>query len=176
MLLEIPRRKNLHYRNLALSTVAVAVIAFTVWNRIRAGNSDEFFNLIMVFFVLLNIGIVINAIRQILKKTPALVINDEGIIDNTSPANMGLIKWGEITFCEVKKYRGSMQLLITITDNQRAIVRANRFNTAMIQKSMKDTGAAIVINCDTLQYNRQVLADAILDKIGRPRIDQHLIM
>lgn len=105
-----------------------------------------------------------------------MVFTDEGIIENISPANMPLIPWETITDCEARRYRSYPQLLISITDNQLALANAHWFNKMLIKKTIKDTGAAIIINCDMVEYDREQLVDIIMEKIGKPRIDRHLVL
>lgn len=125
--------------------------------------------------MVVNIAIIVNSLKQITKTTPALVLTEEGIVDNISPANMGLIKWSEVLSCEVRKYRGYPQLLITLADNSRALIYTNRINEALIKKTISDTGAGIIINCEHLDYNRQLLVETIQKKIGRTLLDEHLV-
>lgn len=88
---------------------------------------------------------------------------------------MPIIPWDIITECEVRRYHGYPQLLITITDNQLALEHARFYNKLLIKRTIKNTGAAIIINCEMLDFDREQLVDIIMEKIGKPRIDRHLV-
>ena len=47
--------------------------------------------------------IFIYSLKKLCSNEPVLVVNDQGIVDNASPASVGLIKWSEIT--ELQTYR-----------------------------------------------------------------------
>ncbi len=175
MSIAIPRRNFLHYRNFLLSLAAVTYITLKTWNNWQTGNVLSPLAIILLLFLVPNVYIVLNSIRQALKRSPAMLLTDEGIIENISPANIPLIPWATITDCEVRRYRGYPQLLISITDNQQALTNTHFLNKMLIKKTIKDTGAAIIINCDMVDFDREQLLDIIMDKIGKPRLERHLI-
>lgn len=175
MHLEIPARNFLHYRNLVLSSAAVLYIGLKSWNNWQAGNVLTPLAIILLLFLLPNTYIIFNSIRQLLKRSPAMVLTDEGIKERVSPSNMPIIPWNIIAECEVRRYRGYPHLLITTTDNQQALTNARFYNKLLIKKAIKDTGAAIFVNCDMVDYDREQLVDIIMEKIGKPRIDRHLV-
>lgn len=175
MHLEIPARNFLHYRNLVLSSAAVLYIGLKSWNNWQTGIVLTPLAIILLLFLVPNTYIIFNSIRQLLKRSPAMVMTDEGIKERVSPSNMPIIPWSIITECEVRRYHGYPQLLITITDNQLALQHARFYNKLLIKRTIKNTGAAIIINCDMLDFDREQLVDIIMEKIGKPRIDRHLV-
>jgi len=175
MQIEVPRRKVMAYRNLFFSTAAVAYILFYTYNQLQASTFGDWYSIVLVVFLVINTIVIYNALTQIAKRTPALIINDEGVIDNASIAKMGLIKWEEIADCELKKYRGYLHLLLVLHDNQRALIYASNFNEAIIKIAIKEVGAGVFINCDTLDYDRRMLVEAIQQKLGKVHLEHHLV-
>ena len=175
MELQVKRRKFLYYRNLGLSSVAVVVIAIST---IRDLETDTFGGWLSILFVILgfiNVLVVIKAIKEIAKTSDALIINDEGIVDNISPANMGLIKWEEISDCELVRFNSVLNLAIFLHDKQKALVYAAPLNEGLIKKAINKIGTGVFINTDVIDYNRIMLKDAILARLGKVRLDEHLI-
>jgi hypothetical protein len=175
MALKIPRRKFLHYRNLLLSSAAVLYLALKLWNRWHTTPMYDWYNVILLLFFFVNVAIIANSIRQLFRASPALLITDEGMVDYISPAKMGLIPWSNVTDAEIRQYRGYPHLLVSITNNQQAIDSAHFINKFLIKQTIKKTGAAIIINCAMLDYDREQLLDEIMDKLGKPMFDRHLI-
>jgi hypothetical protein len=175
MALKIPRRKFLHYRNLLLSSAAVLYLALKLWNRWQATPMYDWYNVILLLFFFVNVAVIAYSIRQLFRTSPALLITDEGMVDYISPAKMGLIPWANITDAEIRQYRGYPHLLVTIINNQQAIDSAHFINKFLIKQTIKKTGAAIIVNCAMLDYDREQLLDEIMDKLGKPLFDRHLI-
>jgi hypothetical protein len=175
MTLKIPRRKFLHYRNLLLSSVAVIYLVIKLWNRWTTNPVHDWYNLILLAFFFVNVAVVANSIRQLFRTSPALLITNEGMVDYISPARMALIPWSNVTDAEIRQYRGYPHLLVSITNNQQAIDSARLINRYLIKQTIKKTGAAIIVNCEMLDYDREQLLEEIMDKLGKPMLDRHLI-
>ena len=175
MALKIPRRNFLHYRNLLLSSAAVLYIGLKLYSRWYTILLYDWYGVILLLFFVVNMVVVANSIRQLFKTSPALLITDEGMVDYISPARMGLIPWANVTHAEIRQYRGYPHLLVSITSNQQALNSARLINRYLIKQTIKKTGAAIIINCAMLDYDREQLLDEIMDKLGKPMFDRHLI-
>ncbi len=175
MALKIPRRNFLHYRNLLLSSAALLYLGLKLYSRWYAIPLYDWYSLLLLLFFVVNMVVVANSIRQLFKTSPALLITDEGLVDYISPARMGLIPWADVTDAELKQYRGYPHLLVTITNNQQAIDSAHFINKFLIKQTIKKTGAAIIVNCAMLDFDREQLLDEIMDELGKPMFDRHLI-
>lgn len=175
MEITIPRRKFLHYRNLLLSSAAVLYLGLKLFNRWHTAPMYDWYNVFLLLFLVVNVIIIANSIRQLFKTGPALLVTDEGLIDYISPARMGLIPWADVTDAEIRRYRGYPHLLVSITNNQQAIANAHFINKMLIKQTIKKTGAAVPVNCAMLDFDREELLDEIMDKLGKPRLDRHLI-
>ncbi len=174
MEISVKRRKFLYYRNVLFSGAASAYIAFNTYHRLHT-NTFGLLDAALAVFLVINCLVVISAVKEIRKKTYALVINDEGITDNVSPANMGLIPWEAVADCELRKYRGYIQLLLVLHQPDLALAKANMFNRPIIKRAITQVGTGVFINTDVLDYNRELLRDAILQRLGKVHLEQHLV-
>lgn len=175
MSIVIARRKTLFYRNIVLSGIATAVILWTFLDRLKVVNDLGFFEFFLIGILVFNFYIVVNSIKHALRKTPALLLSDEGITDNVSLLVVGLIVWDDIADCELKKYNGSQHLLIKLTENHKPFDLNGQYKENIAKSILKSTGAHIAINCEIIEYNRLILQETILKRIGRVNIDHHFI-
>lgn len=114
-----------------------------------------FSSLVLLFFF--------NALRQMLNRKPALVIDESGLTDNISLANAKFIAWNNIRKCELKKYMRRDHLLIFMRD----LSTLDLSRKKMMQIFERDLGTPVALPLDAMKVNKDELA-----KIVEIAIDQ----
>ncbi len=103
-------------------------------------------------------------LKKLGDKKPGLIINDKGIIDNSSAVATGQILWSDISTIEVAEIY-KQKFLMLIVDNPEFYI--SRQTKAVKRKAMqinfKSFGSPISIAANGLQYNFEELKN-ILDK------------
>jgi|SRR5690625_3432476 len=99
------------------------------------------------------IGIVF-IVRKLFDNKPGLIIDQDGITNNTNVANMGLIEWADIAGIE-KKQVMSTEFLILHTDNPQKYI--NRTKNVVAKQAMnmnfKTYGSPISITSNSLKID-----------------------
>jgi hypothetical protein len=70
---------------------------------------------------------------KMLSKKCALLINDEGILDNTTASSFGLIKWENITGFKIEEMMSRKYLVIHVNNGKEMIEKSK----GMVRKTMK---------------------------------------
>lgn len=70
---------------------------------------------------------------KMLSKKCALLINDEGILDNTTASSFGLIKWENITGFKIEEMMSRKYLVIQVNNGEEMIEKSK----GMLRKTMK---------------------------------------
>lgn len=107
------------------------------------------------------------ASRKLFDKKPGLVLNEQGIYDNTSAFKFGLIPWSDISAI----YESSMQasiaskqhfVTIGLTDPDKYILRESNFlKKRLLQINARSYGSPIHISTNGLKTNHQELLQLI---------------
>jgi hypothetical protein len=143
---------------------ALAFVAIGIWfltldaEAIRAGRSFRlFFNspafayglgvLSIVFFG----GVGVFIVKKFFDKTPGLVLNSSGIIDNASVASPGFIPWSEITGIDIFEMNGQKMLIVMLTDPQKYAELGNFLIRKLNAANAKMSGSPIYISANTLK-------------------------
>ncbi len=169
------RKKHLLYVQ-GIGLLAYALLGYILYYFEYLKMDGNLFDLFFLGLIVMHLLLGLRSIILIFKTTPAMVVNDQGVTDNISFVNAGLIKWEDISDCELKKYNGVKYMLITLTENHKPLVFKSRIKEGVAKLTLKNTGAHIAINCDLILYDRQLLMDTILTKLGKPNLDRHLLM
>lgn len=142
---------------------ALAFVGIGFWiltldaEAIRAGRSFRlFFNspafayslgvLSIVFFG----GLGVFLVKKLFDKSPGLILNSEGIIDNASVASPGFIPWSEITGIDIFEISGQKMLIVMLTDPQKYAERGNFLIRKLNSANAKMSGSPIYISSNTL--------------------------
>ncbi len=94
-----------------------------------------------------------------------LVINDEGIIDNTASTELGLIRWDEMTTVKVETFMMNTKVLLVYVKDPRAVLdRVKGKKGRYVRNNMKVQGTMVAITAKTLVYNFDDLVKTVKDK------------
>ena len=93
-------------------------------------------------------------IKKLFDKKAGLIINSDGIIDNSNGLSVGLIEWSDILEIRVKRVLTNKFLLIDIADPEKYIGKAKSGMKARgMRSNMKMYGTPLSIISNTLKYN-----------------------
>ncbi len=157
---------------------SIAFVAIGFWFVIKQPTSDSTVlgNPTLVFIVglasILFFGLCgILIAKKLTENTPGLVINDEGITDNSSGASAGLILWKDII--EIRKIAVLNQsfLMIIVKNPEEYINR----QTGLIKRRLmginyKTYGSPINISPNGLKCNFDQLGETIINEFNSKKI------
>lgn len=111
----------------------------------------------------------IRSIRILINSQAALVINEAGIIDNSSLAQAGLIRWEEISSASLSKIGGRKHLVIHTNEPAALLRNSLKGNSRMAKYMMEKEGSAVFLNSMDVKIDMDELKNkiqVILDKRG----------
>lgn len=107
-------------------------------------------SLCMSFFVVTGVY----ALRKIFDKKAGLIIDSNGITDNSNGASVGLIEWQDIADVEIKHVTSTKFILINVVNPEKYIKKAkSKMKAKLMRSNMKLVGTPIAITSSTLKYD-----------------------
>ncbi|MEF9477790.1 hypothetical protein OWR28_08830 [Chryseobacterium sp. 1B4] len=91
-----------------------------------------------------------------------LVINEKGIIDNSSYVSVGMILWDDITSIKSISVVSTKFLIINVKDPNKYINNQNTTKQKLLRRTLKTYGTPISISSNTLAFNFDELESTIL--------------
>lgn len=128
---------------------------------------------IVVGFCLLFFGATgVYLITKYFDKKPGLIINQNGVVDNSNATSIGLVKWGDITGVEIKHVASTKFILINLKNPEAYISKANSKIKAKLMKSnMRLCGTPIAITSNSLIYNFNDLEQLLQTEFAKHKIN-----
>jgi len=112
--------------------------------------------------------IAIYASWKIRDKRAGLIIDENGIFDNSNSVSIGLIKWADITEIRTEEVSSSKFLLIYVSNPEVYLNKATGFRKKVMRLNYKMYGTPLSITSNTLKYNfstlEQLLNDGLIAK------------
>lgn len=167
--IEIPLSKNKLYVMLVGSLLFVALGIWMIISRHQYDNA-AFPNPVIILIVgivsILFFGyIAFFLIKKLPNTTPGLIINSDGIVDNSSSVAAGLVLWSDIQEIKTTAVM-SQQFLMIIVKNPEEYV--NRQEGVVKRKAMqmnyKSYGSPVSISANTLNTDFDELYKTVQDK------------
>jgi hypothetical protein len=103
---------------------------------------------------------------------PGLIIDQNGITDNSNMSSVGLIDWADITNINVGQVKSTKYLLIKNKNSQKYISRANKLNAMLLQANFKMYGTPISITSNSLKCDFEKLENLIRDKWNEYKMEK----
>ena len=101
-------------------------------------------------------------IKKLLDRKAGLIIDENGITDNSNASSIGLIKWEDISGIKTKQILSAKFLLIEVKNPKEYIERTNnRMKTKLMQANMDSYGTPLSITSNTLKYDFEQLEKLI---------------
>ncbi len=142
-----------------------AFVAICVWIFLsRDGPGNDPFNKLVAVVGILFFGLAgLFGAWKLFDKQPGLIIDAEGIVDNSSATAAGRISWAEITGFGISEVSGQKFLTIMVTSPEKYISGKGRVRAWLSSMSMKMTGSPINISANSLKTNFDGLLNLLAD-------------
>ena len=112
-------------------------------------------------------------IRKMGDKRPGLIVDEQGIYDNTSGTSIGLIRWEDITEIETKDISSTKVLLIHVSNPDAYLDKVSGFKRKAMQMNYNMYGTPLSITANTLKYKfnalEQLLQEGLSSKANNGR-------
>ena len=105
--------------------------------------------------------------QKIFDNKPGLILDSEGLIDNSSGVSAGRVRWDEITRIGVTRVGRQRFLTITVLDPQKYVERGNAFQQKLSAINLKQYGSPVQISSGTLKMGFEELAQMLVDYYER---------
>lgn len=106
--------------------------------------------------------------KKLFDKKVGLIIDSNGITDNSNASSVGLIEWNDITDIITKQVMSTKFLLINVTNPEKYIGKAkSRMKAKLMRSNMKMYGTPLSITTNTLKYDFGKLEQLILTEFKR---------
>jgi hypothetical protein len=107
--------------------------------------------------------------KKMFENNVGLLIDDNGIIDNTNASSIGLIKWSDITEIKTEQVMSTKFLLIYTKDPNGILAKVTGIKRKLMVGNLKMYGTPISITSNTLKYNFNDLEKLLKDRLNKQR-------
>jgi hypothetical protein len=107
---------------------------------------DEFLFAMSLTIVVIFLALLIFLFSKIVKKTPGVIINEEGIHEQISAFGVGIIRWNEMSGFGIKKQIGVPFIVIYLKDQHLFIDRFSGLKKATIEKNSESFVTPVAIS------------------------------
>lgn len=95
----------------------------------------------------------IYGIKKLFDKKVGLIIDVNGITDNSNASSVGLIDWNDIVEIKTQQVMSTRFLLIFIDNQDKYLDRVNGLKRKLMQGNLKMYGTPLSITSNTLKYD-----------------------
>ncbi len=144
----------------------VCTIAFIgiIIKSFSMGIGDAAFALLLgVPLIALFVGMLRFGLKNLPQNSPALLVNEDGIVINTQPFSPGFIHWQEIARVRVEYYGMYRAICIDLKDQKAYLTRFNLLHRSFLA-SMKTTWKTPVVISSIMLSSSDMQVSAILDE------------
>ncbi len=104
----------------------------------------------------------IYGVKKLFDKKPGLIIDQNGITDNSNASSIELIEWKNITNIQTGQVMSTKFLLIKVKNLEEYIEKSkNGLKTKLMKANLRTYGTPITITSNTLKYNFNQLKNLI---------------
>lgn len=100
-------------------------------------------------------------------RRPGLVLDEAGLIDNSSGISAGRILWSDVKGFDVKAVKKQRFLTIEVHDPNKYVERASFWMRPWVRLNAKYFGSPVQISSNALKIDFDTLVQAITDAHGR---------
>lgn len=172
--IEIPLSKK------KIALLALGSIAFVIGGTWIATNPESFIPSIfeitdpeliriigiagIIFFALTGIY----GVYKLFDKKVGLIIDSNGIIDNSNASSIGLIEWRDISEIRTKQVVSTKFILIDVINPEKYLAKAkNRLQANLMKANMNVYKTPLSITSNTLKYNFEELEKLVQIELER---------
>jgi hypothetical protein len=171
--IKLSRVKIIFFTVCSLAFVAVGILMWT-----SSGTEARYMEIFMRIICLLDFGFFglcgMYGLLKLFDKKPGLIINDDGIFDNSSAFSGYLIKWRDITAIEIGQVRSTKFLLIFVKNPKYYLNQINKFKSFWIRRDEKEYGTPLSISTLSLKYNTDKLFEIIKKEFEKHDVQQRV--
>lgn len=157
-----------------LLSAGIGFVFFSCWFIVNPSNFVNFITRSeIIIFIVGILGVVVFGVASVFlfiklfDNKSGLVINKEGIIDNTNSSSMGLISWSDITKIYKKKVISTEILIIEIRNPEGYIQKANGLKKLGLKQNLKSYGTPITLTSVGLQCSFDELERLVLESYNQ---------
>ncbi|KPE51059.1 STM3941 family protein [Chryseobacterium indologenes] len=142
-------------------------------------NPETFFSVIFKNIIFIRvIGIVsiiffglcfIFLLRMLLMKENNLILDKNGITDNSSYSSVGMIDWKDITSIKSIDVMSTKFLIINLKDPNKYLISQNSIKRKLLERTFKTYGTPIAISSNALKCSFKELEQTILQFYNKYR-------
>ena len=115
--------------------------------------------------------VAITVLRKLPDKTAGLIINRQGIVDNSSGVSAGLVLWSDIEEIRISSVMNQKFLMIIVKNPQDYISRvANPLKRKTMEMNHRSYGSPISISSNALQTNFEDLQVLLAGKLKKNKL------
>jgi hypothetical protein len=100
-------------------------------------------------------------IFRLIQDKPALILNAEGIVDNSSLLAVGPVAWQDISTVSVSEYRGMHMVTLEVSDPKKYMPKRNLYTQLLAKLNLRFFRSSIQISASTLKVNFNQLKHTI---------------
>ncbi len=150
--------------------VAGSYFSMKVYADIQTKYDPMFFKGVAIFCMVIFTYAGIAALIKLFDSKLGLTINREGLIDNTTGASVGLIKWADITEIKTGEIKSNKFLVIKVKDPEGYIAKGKSFfKRRLLQMNYIQYGGPIHIGSGTLKCKFSELEKLIREAFEESR-------
>lgn len=177
--IEIPLSKS-KILILVLASVAfvVAGVFIAIYPEQFTSSSMQWINNPEVIRIIGLIGILyftatgIYGVKKLQDKKIGLIIDDQGITDNSNAASIGYIEWQDITGIRVQQVMSTKFLLIDVSEPEKYMAKAkSKLQKRLMSANMKTSNTPLSITANTLKYDFDALETLVKGEFQKHKKD-----
>jgi hypothetical protein len=158
---------------LLLGSAGFVALAIALWPAVDLLPDDAPWAFVMT--MLLTVTVVffgwcgLSAVWKFFDSAPGLIIDDQGIVDNSSGVSGGRIPWSEIKGVHVTTVQMQRFLTIEVRDPEKYIQRASFLKRQLVRLNARHFGGPIQISANTLKINFDELLNIVSHRLEKYR-------
>ena len=106
------------------------------------------------------------SVKKMFDKTIGLIIDENGIFDNTHAASVGLIKWADITGIRTEQIASTKFILIYTTNPEFYLNKASGFKRKLMEANNNMYGTPLSLTSTLLNCNFDDLEQMIINNLA----------
>ena len=110
-------------------------------------------------------------IRKLFDSAPGLIIDDQGITENTSVFSAGFIPWSDISGLEVKQIQNQRILYLLLKDPEKFIATCAPVKRVILKAAKGFAASPVAITSSSLKISFDDLVSAIDARLQRHRLN-----
>jgi hypothetical protein len=158
---------------LLLGSVGFVAIAVAVWPAVSALPDDDPWTLVGKILLAITVvffgGCGLYAVWKFFDSAPGLIIDQQGIVDNSSGVSAGRIPWSEIKAVHVTTVEFQRFLTIEVRDPEKYIQRASFLKRQLVKLNAAYFDSPIQISALTLKIDFDELLDIVTRRLEKFR-------